>query len=181
MSVALRDDRGEGLGYLSMALGWDPARRRWFGGPRAEIDLNAAALLFAGERLVDVVYHEQLASADGSVRHHGDSLTGEGKGDNEIITIDLTRLPGGITCVLFLVTSYTGQQLAQVDNAFCRLVDAATGTELVRYDLSESISSGLVMGVVFPTGEGWCFEEIVEGIDARHPLDALPALSRHLR
>ncbi|WP_329408193.1 tellurium resistance TerZ family protein [Nocardia vinacea] len=178
MSVTLRDDSGAGLDYVRMALGWDPVRpRRWFGRPHKDIDLNAAALLFTEDRIIDVVYHEQLSSADGSVRHFGDSTTGRGKGDNEIITVDLTRLPSPITTVIFIVTCYSGQTFEQIDNAFCRVVDAVSGTEITRYDLRGGGShTGLVMGKLVHTDAVWRFHTIGAAIHAQHPVEAISQL-----
>lgn len=164
-----------------MALGWDPVRHSRFRSHAKDIDLNAAALLFAEDHIVDVVYHQQLISRDGSVRHLGDSTTGEGKGDNEVITVDLTRIPAQITTIVFLVTSYTGQTFDQIENAFCRVVDSATGTEIARYDLSTDAShTGLVMGKVFRHGGPWRFEPIGEAIRAQHPVEAIPHMTRFL-
>lgn len=179
---SLRDHSGVALDHVSMGLGWDPARRRrWFSAPVDDIDLNAAALLFAGAQIVDVVYHQQLASADGSVRHLGDSMTGEGDGDNEVILVDLTRTPPELTTIFFIVTSYTGHSFDEIDNAFCRLVDSATGTEVARYELSGNQShTGLVMGKMFRTNGDWQFETIGAGIHAEHPAEAVPQLAAFL-
>ncbi|WP_280248239.1 TerD family protein [Nocardia abscessus] len=169
------------LEHLRMALGWDPVRRNWFGSDAKDIDLNASALLFAEDHITDVVYHQQLSSRDGSVRHLGDSTTGEGKGDNEVITIDLTRISPQITTIVFLVTSYTGQRFDQIDNAFCRVVDSASGTEIARYDLSaEASHTGLVLGKVSRSGGTWRFEPIGEAISAQHPVEAIPHMTRFL-
>ncbi|MFJ4653832.1 TerD family protein [Nocardia sp. NPDC088792] len=180
MSIKLRDDRGGSLGFISMGLGWDPVPYRRFGERRRPIDLDASALLYAGDRLVDAVYYGHLASVDGSVRHHGDNMTGEGRGDDEVITVDLTRLPPEITCVLFLVTCLSGQLLAQVKNVYFRLVDATSGIEIARYEVRGVNSLGLIMGVVYEAGGGWCFQEVVEGIDVGHPSEAVPMLGRYL-
>lgn len=169
------------LQHLRMALGWDPVRRSWFGSNAKDIDLNAAALLFAAEDIVDVVYHQQLSSRDGSVRHLGDSTTGEGKGDNEVITVDLSRTPPQITTIVFLVTSYTGQTFDQIENAFCRMVDTVSGTEIAHHDLSaEASQTGLVMGKVSRTDGTWQFQPIYEAIQARHPVEAITHMNRFL-
>ncbi|CAM4516791.1 TerD family protein [Nocardia ninae] len=178
MFVTLRDDNRGGLHYVSMALGWDPVhQRRWFSGGAKDIDLNASALLYAEDSLVDVVYHEQLMSGDGAVRHLGDSTTGEGHGDNEIVTVDLTRLAPEVTLVFFLVTCYTGQSFDQIENAFCRIVDGVSDVEIARYDLSSGGSyTGLILGKLGRSGNIWQFDAIGEGISARHPADAVPQL-----
>ncbi|MFF3226610.1 TerD family protein [Nocardia suismassiliense] len=179
MFVTLRDDNRGGLHYVSMALGWDPAHQhRWSSGGAKDIDLNASALLYADNNIVDVVYHEQLTSRDGSVRHLGDSTTGEGNGDNEIIAVDLTRMAPEVTVVFFLVTCYTGQTFDQIENAFCRIVDGVSDAEIARYDLSNAgPHTGLILGKVFRSGNAWQFAAIGEGISARHPADAVPQVT----
>lgn len=182
MFVTLRDQSGAELNHVTMALGWDPVRTsRWLRSRSVDIDLNAAALLFAADQIVDVVYHEQLSSRDGSVRHLGDSTTGEGKGDNEIITVDLTRLPPEVTTIVFIVTSYSGQTFDQIENAFCRLVDGMSDTEIARYDLTGGgPHTGLVLGKLFRTNEVWQFDPIGEPIRAQHPVEAIPQLRAFL-
>lgn len=180
MFVTLRDETGVPINYVEMGLGWDPARRRLFGGRAAEIDLNAAALLFSGSDIVDVVYHEQLTSRDGSVRHHGDSVTGEGKGDDEVITVDLTRISPQVTAVIFLVTSYSGQSFEQIDNAFCHLVDGVNGIELARYELDGGEHTGFVMGRLFSALGEWQYEPIGAAIFAGHPVEAVSQVIRFL-
>ncbi|QIS12107.1 TerD family protein [Nocardia arthritidis] len=182
VTVPLRDNNGARVDFVTMGLGWDPARPgRWFTAKRADIDLNAAALLFVGEQLTDVVYHEKLTSDDGAIRHQGDSITGEGDGDDEVIAVDLTRVDPRITAIMFLVTCYTGQTFAEIDNAFCRLVDGGSGAELARYDLPADHHTGLIMGVVARTEHGWEFRGVDEGIEARHPVDAVPLVGQFLR
>ncbi|MFI6040907.1 TerD family protein [Nocardia sp. NPDC051321] len=182
MPVTLRGNTGTRLDHVTMALGWDPVRRgRWFGGRARDIDMNAAALLFSGEQLIDAVYHERLTSTDGSIRHLGDSVNGEGKGDNELIAVDLTRLPLQVTAVIFLVTCYTGHSFAEIENAFCRLVDGGSGTEIVRYELHGESHTGLVMGAMRRTDDGgWTYHEIDAGITARHPAEAAPQVRQYL-
>ncbi|MBF6172045.1 TerD family protein [Nocardia blacklockiae] len=182
MLVPLQDDGGTPLEYLAMGLGWDPApARRRFGARRPAIDLNASALLFDGDRLVDVVYHEQLGTADGSVRLHGDNVTGEGPGDDEVLTVDLTRLPDAVDAVVLLVTCYSDQTFDDIGNAYCRLADGVSGTEIARYNLPRGPHTGLVMGVLERATPAWQFRQVVAGIAARHPADAVPLLAEYLR
>ncbi|WP_216902085.1 TerD family protein [Nocardia alni] len=168
---------------LAMGLGWDPPRWGIFRRQRPhDVDLNANALLFDGVELVDVVYSEQLSAADGAVRLQGDNLTGDGTGDDELLTIELTRLPERVTAVLLLVTSYTGQTFDDIRNGFCRLLDTRTGTEIVRHTLLRGPHTGMVMGVIVRAADesGWLYREVAAGIQARHPVEALPHLTGYL-
>lgn len=181
--VSLRKEGGIALTQIRMGLGWDPIKQRgMFGNRTPDIDLDASALLFADQQLVDVCYYGQLASKDGSIRHQGDNLTGEGEGDDEVINVDLSRVPAYITTVVFTVTSYRGHTFDQLSNAFCRLVDATTNAELARYTLEGAglRYTGMVMAKFFRAGGDWKMQAIGEGITAKHAGEAAPLLSRFL-
>ncbi|MFI8975604.1 TerD family protein [Nocardia asteroides] len=171
------------LELVRLGLGWAPGDDVESLAPRENrIDLNAAALSFAGPAFVDAVFHERLISHDGALRHLGDSVTGEGAGDNEVIVGDLTRVHPSVTSIVFLVTCYTGQRFDTIRHGFCRVVDAVAGTELVRVDLDHvGAATGLVFGALHRGPDGWRFTLIGEPIEAEHAADAVPQLTRYLR
>ena len=178
--VTLKKDGGVALGRVRMGLGWDPVKSGGFFGNRTpDIDLDASAVLFAGDSIVDVCYYGQLKSKDGSVQHQGDNLTGEGEGDDEVVVVDLQRIPAHVTTVMFIVTSYRGHTFDQLSNAFCRLIDdTRNGGELARYTLAGSglRYTGMVMAKFFRAGADWKLQAIGEGIQAKHPGEAAPLL-----
>ncbi|MGU3436246.1 TerD family protein [Actinomycetes bacterium M1A6_2h] len=183
--VTLKKDGGVALTVIRMGLGWDPIKKAkggFFGSREVDIDLDASALMFAGDKGADVVYFGQLTSKDGSVRHQGDNLTGEGEGDDEVILVDLTRVPAHVSSVVFVVTSYRGQTFEQVSNAFTRLVDNTTNTELARFTLQGGMPfTALVMAKVYRAGNEWKLQAIGDGIQAKHAGEALPQLRPYLQ
>ncbi|CAK9885518.1 MAG: Stress response protein SCP2 [Candidatus Erwinia impunctatus] len=112
------------LSQLHFGLGWDPAKKKkgFFGGlfgGSDDIDLDANCILMdKSGRRIDTIWFCQLKSTCGSVVHSGDNLTGEGDGDDEIINVDLTRLPSDVEYLAFTVNSFRGQTFNDVDNAF---------------------------------------------------------------
>ncbi|MFI9509296.1 TerD family protein [Nocardia sp. NPDC052566] len=178
----LENQNVAGLAFVTMGLGWDPAPDgHLFFGTKPDIDLNAAALLFAGEAIVDVVYFDQMMSQDGAVRLLGDSTNGEGDGDDEEITVDLTRLIPQITSIFFIVTSYSGQPFGEIHNAFCRLVDGVANVEFARFNLSAAAGfTGFVLGKLVKTEQGWWYQPVNESIQAGHPVEAVPHLTHLL-
>ncbi|URM91815.1 TerD family protein [Streptomyces sp. MRC013] len=119
------------LSLVKMGLGWEPAFRG------KDIDLDASVIAYGPRRdHLDSCYFGKLTVLGGAVRHSGDNLTGEGAGDDEVITVDLGRLPAEATGLVFTVNSFSGQKFTEVAKAYCRLLDAATGDELVRFDLT---------------------------------------------
>lgn len=178
--VSLKKDGGVALTAVRMGLGWDPVKKGMFGSRTPDVDLDASAVLFADQQIVDVCYYGQLVSNDGSVRHQGDNLTGEGEGDDEVIIVDLGRIPAHVTTVMFIVTSYQGHTFDQLSNAFCRLVDGTTNAELARYTLlgPKMRTTGMVMAKFFRVGPEWKLQAIGDGMQAKHPGEAAPQLAQ---
>ncbi|MFI5905082.1 TerD family protein [Streptomyces cyaneofuscatus] len=119
------------LSQVKMGLGWEPAFRG------KDIDLDASVIAYGPNRNhLDSCYFGKLSILNGAIKHSGDNLTGEGAGDDETIVVDLGRIPAEATGLVFTVNSFTGQKFSEVAKAYCRLIDAATGEELVRFDLT---------------------------------------------
>ncbi|MFF1461068.1 TerD family protein [Streptomyces sp. NPDC058330] len=119
------------LSQVKMGLGWEPAFRG------KDIDLDASVIAYGPDRThLDSCYFGKLSILNGAIKHSGDNLTGEGAGDDEVIVVDLGRIPAEATGLVFTVNSFTGQKFTEVAKAYCRLLDAATGEELVRFDLT---------------------------------------------
>ncbi|MGV9706168.1 TerD family protein [Streptomyces sp. NPDC003483] len=119
------------LSQVKMGLGWEPAYRG------KDIDLDASVIAYGPQRNhIDSCYFGKLSIVGGAIKHSGDNLTGEGGGDDEVIVVDLGRLPQEVTGLVFTVNSFSGQKFTEVAKAYCRLVDAASGEELVRFDLT---------------------------------------------
>ncbi|KAA0932351.1 TerD family protein [Streptomyces apricus] len=121
------------LSQVKMGLGWEPAYRG------KDIDLDASVIAYGPQRNhIDSCYFGKLSIVNGAIKHSGDNLTGEGGGDDEVIVVDLGRLPQEVTGLVFTVNSFSGQKFTEVAKAYCRLLDAATGEELVRFDLTSA-------------------------------------------
>ncbi len=158
-----------GLNNLLIGLGWDT--NKYDGG--ADFDLDAAAFLLAGNGKVasdaDFVFYGNLNHTSGGVVHTGDNLTGEGDGDDEVIKVDLSKVPASVEKIDFTVTIYDAesrnQNFGQVSNAYIRIVDQSNNTELIRYDLGEdySVETAVVVGELYRNNGEWKFNAIGSG------------------
>lgn len=169
-----------GLKNILVGLGWDV--NAFDSG--ADFDLDAAAFMVGADGKCptenEFVFYGNLQHSSEAVKHLGDNLTGAGDGDDEQIQIDLSKIPANIDKVAFTVTIYDAEQrkqnFGQVSNAFIRIVDEATGTELIRYDLGEdfSIETAVVVGELYRNGTEWKFNAIGSGFQG-----GLAALCAH--
>ncbi|WP_250403907.1 TerD family protein [Streptomyces cellostaticus] len=152
------------LSLVRMGLGWEPAFRG------KDIDLDASVIAYGPQRNpVDSCYFGKLSILNGAIKHSGDNLTGEGGGDDEVIVVDLGRIPQEVTGLVFTVNSFSGQKFTEVAKAYCRLVDAASEEELVRFDLtSAEPQTGVMMAKLIRQYSGeWEMTAMGEFVKAR--------------
>jgi tellurium resistance protein TerD len=158
-----------GLNNIMVGLGWDV--NAFDSG--ADFDLDAAAFLLGADGKCpsekEFVFYGNLAHHSESVKHMGDNLTGAGDGDDEQVQINLSKIPANVEKIAFTVTIYEPearrQNFGQVSNAFIRIVDESTNTELIRYDLGEdfSIETAVVVGELYRNNGEWKFNAIGSG------------------
>ncbi|OTA16846.1 tellurium resistance protein TerZ [Xenorhabdus vietnamensis] len=168
------------LAKVDFGLGWDPVIKKkgflagLFGGGSDEIDLDASCMLLdKSGNAIDTVWFGQLESKCGSIQHSGDNMTGEGDGDDEVIHVNLLKLPVNVEYLVFTVNSFRGQTFNDVENAFCRVIDQ-NGKELARYQLNEQgTHTGIIISSLHRNGGQWDFTAhgvpcIERTIDAMH-------------
>lgn len=180
--ISLTKNDGGALTEVVLGVGWDVAQSSGFlgkmfgGGSGGSIDLDASVIMFdSNKNFVDNVYFGQLKSRDGSIVHSGDNLTGEGDGDDEQIKVDLTRIPSNVSSLVFTISSFRGQTFAKVSNAFCRLVDKTTNTEIAKYNLSQQGDyTALIIAKIYRHNGEWKMKAIGETCNGRTIKDLQP-------
>lgn len=161
-----------GLSQAKVGLGWDVNRTDT--GEQFDLDVSVF-MLGENSKIPDeryFVFYNNLQSLDGSVKSLGDSRTGEGTGDDEDITVELTKVNAAIQEMLFVVTIHEAetrrQNFGQVRNAYIRIYDAATQNEVARYDLDEDFSreTAVEFGRLYLKDGEWRFQAVGEGYNS---------------
>lgn len=137
------------------------------------IDCDASVFLLDDngklQKNSNLIYFGNQRSNCGSVIHQGDNLTGKGSGDDEVINVDLKKIPSDITQLIFVVNIYgaksKGQHFGMINNAFIRIVDENTNEEIIRYNLSSDYEgkTGLLIGRLYRRNDDWKFDALGEG------------------
>ena len=160
-----------GLSEVFIGLGWDikPTDTGY------DFDLDTSVfLLGSNEKILSdhhfIFYNNPTSpDSDKSVQHIGDNLTGFGEGDDEVIKINLKKVPADVQKIVITVTIHEAQQrsqnFGQVQNAFVRVVNAQTKQEVVRYDLAEdfSIETALIMAEIYRKDGEWRLNAVGAG------------------
>ncbi len=154
-----------GLTKMSVGLGWQPNE-----GTGYAFDLDASAFMIDANQLIPVeeffIFYGNTDSPDTALHHSGDDPTGgnSAEGDDEIIQVDLSKVDARIQEIIFVVTIYDAfarrQNYGQVRNSYIRIVDDATGNEVLKYELGEdfSIETAVEFGRLYRRDNRWRFE-----------------------
>lgn len=162
---------GQSLEKLCIGVNWGAIEKKsLFGSKKQEaVDLDASAGLFnANKERVDIVYFGQLASRCGSVRHSGDDRVGDTGGDdnldNEVISVDLTKVPNTVDQIVFVLNSFRGQDFADIPYASIRIyegtpsrVDNVVATFDIANDATFKGKVSMIMGKLYRHGTEWKF------------------------
>jgi tellurium resistance protein TerD len=157
------------MNKVDLGLGWNPRAT-----DGKAFDLDAVAFLTGEDGKVrldgEFIFFNQKVSPCGSVTHNGDNRTGDGDGDDETISVDLSKVPQEVAKIVFAVTIHEGQQNGQnfgmVDRAYIRVINQdANAEELARFDLSENGSTevAMIFGELYRHSGEWKFKAVGQG------------------
>ncbi len=157
------------MSKVDLGLGWNPRAT-----DGKAFDLDAVAFLTGEDGKVrldgEFIFFNQKVSPCGSVTHNGDNRTGDGDGDDETISVDLSKVPQEVAKIVFAVTIHEGQQNGQnfgmVDRAYIRVINQdANAEELARFDLSEDGSTevAMIFGELYRHSGEWKFKAVGQG------------------
>ncbi|TKG95194.1 TerD family protein [Puteibacter caeruleilacunae] len=137
-----------------------------------DVDLDASCVLLdANNNLLDTVYYGQLKSKLGGVSHSGDDLTGDLDGDdgldNEIISVNLDRVPANVEQIVFFLNSYKKQDFADIPFATIRIYEGTPGrvdTVYANFDVANGAEFAgkisMIMGKFYRRNGEWKFSAI---------------------
>ena len=101
-----------------------------------------------------------------------------------MIIINLDAIPGNVSKMAFVVNIYDanvrGQHFGLVRNAYIRVVDMDSNSEVCRFNLSENYDgmTGLVAGEIYRSGSEWRFDAIGQAVRDASRLSKLIDLYR---
>ncbi|MFI6769203.1 TerD family protein [Streptomyces sp. NPDC050355] len=143
---------------VRVELGWQAAP----GTP----DVDASALLLVSGKVRDdgdFVFYNQAAHASGAVRHEGKRPAGGAMTDT--LTVALAAVEPAVDKVV-LAASADGGTFGSVPGLHIRVLDAASGAEIARFDSRDATTeSAFVLGELYRRQGGWKFRAVGQGYD----------------
>ncbi len=174
--INLEKSNGNKLQNICVGVNWGAIEKKGlFGGISKEaVDLDASCALYDdAKNVIDVVYFGSLKSKDGSIKHSGDDLTGDMDGDdgldNEIITMDFSKLNTSVNYVAFILNSFRGHDFGTIPFASIRIYEGTpkrVNEIFATYDIvkGEGFAGhvSMVLGVFYKKNNEWKFNAVGE-------------------
>lgn len=157
------------LKRIMIGAGWDANA---FNADVVDLDISVFMLDKSNMTRVDedFVFYNQREAVNGGIRHHGDSRTGAGDGDDETISVYLESVPFDVMHLMIVLSVYKGyekeQSISMVRNTYVRIVNEENGYEIVRYkmddDMKERSETGVIAAALNREGPKWHFKPVAE-------------------
>ncbi|MFD5192490.1 TerD family protein [Streptomyces sp. NPDC058357] len=129
-------------------------------------DVDGSALLLVSGKVrsdADFVFYNQPSHASGAVRHEGKRTAGDGMTD--ILAVDLARVEPAIDRVV-LAASADGGTFGRVSGLYVRITDAASGSEIARFDSADAtVETAFILGELYRRQGAWKFRAVGQGYD----------------
>uniref|UniRef100_UPI00404AD4B3 TerD family protein n=1 Tax=Flavobacterium sp. TaxID=239 RepID=UPI00404AD4B3 len=188
--IDLRKTSGETLTSFCVGVNWGAIEKKtMFGLSKTTIDVDldlSCVLIDDKNNVTDHLYSPlyrveilqkfglpkgKLLTSDGAMKHTGDDLEGDKGGDdgldNEIITVDLTRLNSNVTQIFFFLNNAGAEDFSQIPYAKIRMYEGTpTMVKSVFADYNVSAESqyvgkrSIIMGKLYKRNNEWKFSAI---------------------
>lgn len=195
--IDLRKKDGVSLTRFCVGCNWGAIVKKGFLGLTKkveDVDLDLSVVILDGNgHVIDHIYSPlyrqdllaqfglppgKLTSSDGALRHTGDDLKGDTDGDdgldNEIITVDLTRINPAADQIIFFLNICGKEDFSQIPYAAIRMFEG-TPTKVDKVFASYDVAAdpkfaGLraqIMGRLYKRNGEWKFAAEGEAFDDR--------------
>ena len=159
------------LKKMAIALGWQVTEA----GQSYEIDVSAFMLGADGKVPNDkyLIFYNNLQSCDSSVLQSIPEKNNPSQENNTIYGVILDKINPEITEITFAVTIHEADKIdagfSNIKNAFIKISNLDTGSELVRYQLKENFSreTAVEFGRLYRKNGEWRFQAVGQGYQAR--------------
>lgn len=169
-----------GLNNLCACIGWE--MNKYNTGGKYDLDISIFALsdytdgTYKLSSVDDFCFYNTEKDSEGNqtaantaLKYSGDNRTGEGDGDDEFITIDLSKSRPNITNYSIIVSisdpDNKGLNFGSIGSCYVRLTNISTGEEILRYDMAEDFSTetAVQFGSLYLYNGEWKFKAIGAG------------------
>lgn len=188
--IDLRKDNGDKLTNFCIGVNWGAIEKKAFFGLSKNvqnIDLDLSCVLIdSNNSICDHLYSPlyrvevlnqfglpkgKLLTSDGAMKHTGDDLEGDKGGDdgidNEIITVDLSRISPNVSQIFFFLNNAGNEDFSQIPYAKIRMYEG-TPTRVNSVFASYNVAAeqqyagkrSIIMAKLYKRNDEWKFSAI---------------------
>jgi len=172
--ISLEKSNGSKLQTICVGVNWGAIEKKnLFGKVSKEgVDLDASCAVYdENKKNIDTISFRKKKSNDQAIHHSGDDLTGDLDGDdgldNEVITLDFSKLTPAANYVAFFINSFRGQDFKDIPFASIRIYEGTptkVNEEFARYDIANDKSFegsvSMILGVFYKKNNEWKFNAV---------------------
>lgn len=159
------------------------------GGRNVDVDLQCIVVDFSGA-IIDCAYYNNLKAAR-AITHSGDETVGKPDNIEEMVWVNLQKLPPNVAMLIFVVAAYSGGNLKDIANGKIHIMEERESCEISVLNLERNSASVNIAAAMFRNpldGSGprntwrWSMRIVNEMVrEGRHFMDVLPQLSGVIR
>lgn len=188
--IDLRKDNGDKLTNFCIGVNWGAIEKKAFFGLSKNvqnIDLDLSCVLIDNnnsicDHLYSPLYRVEvlnqfglpkgkLLTSDGAMKHTGDDLEGDKGGDdgidNEIITVDLSRISPNVSQIFFFLNNAGNEDFSQIPYAKIRMyegtptrVNSVFASYNVAAEQQYTGKTSIIMAKLYKRNDEWKFSAI---------------------
>lgn len=158
-------------------ISWDAAPGR----PKVDLDLQCV-VIDEGGAIIDCAYYNNLKAVR-CITHSGDESTGEKDGIDELVWVNVAKLPPNVALLVFVIAAYSGGALRDVANGTFHVLQETKTNEIARFETERSNGAVDVVAAMWRGTQGqWTLRIIEEPAQqGQHFMDILPLISDVVR
>jgi tellurium resistance protein TerZ len=165
--INLKKENGVAITKFCAGANWGVMQN----GDSVDLDLYVASF-DSNKNTVEIIgWGEQWESRVGAMQHSGDDLVGDEGGDdgldNEIVTVDLSRLQSNVEKIAVFLTSFRGQDFSIIPHASVRIYEGTNErvtNVIANYAIGKEPSFAghvvMVLGLFYKYNGEWKFNAV---------------------
>lgn len=156
-------------------VSWDAERGN------TDIDLQCVVVDNNGV-IIDCAYYNNLKAVR-AITHSGDEIASKSSGMQELVWVNVRKLPEKVSVLLFVVAAFSGGYLRDVNNACFRVLEERESNEMATFGMTKYVGSVQVLAAMHKNAAAeWNLRLIDEPAQqGQHFMDILPLLSECIR
>mmetsp|Transcript_48023 Transcript_48023/g.134016 ORF Transcript_48023/g.134016 Transcript_48023/m.134016 type:complete len:433 (-) Transcript_48023:331-1629(-) len=157
-------------------------------GRNVDIDLQCVVVDSAGA-IIDCAYYNNLKAVR-AITHSGDEAAGRPDNIEEMVWVNMRKLPQNVSLLVFVVAAYCGGHLQDVTNGQLHVMEEQESREIALFEMEQSAASVDVVAAMYRDTSGqsgadgpeWKLRIIdLPAQSGQHFMDILPLLSEVIR